>query len=44
VLVEKGYHIVKGLGYHFSFDVVVGATYYCCVVDYHLFRLIIISL
>jgi len=36
--------VVKGLGSHFSFDVVVVAIYYCCVVDYHLFRLIIISL
>jgi hypothetical protein len=36
--------VVKGLGSHFSFDVVVVATHYCCVVDYHLFRLIIISL
>jgi len=44
VLVVKGYHIVKGLRSHFSFDVVVVATYYCCVVDYHFMKLIIISL
>lgn len=30
VLVVKGYHIVKGLGFLFFFDVVVVATYYCC--------------
>ncbi len=44
VLVVKGYHIVKGLRSHFSFYVVVVATNYCCVVDYHFIKLIIITL